>query len=114
MLQTITRWLGSARKPEPKPTPPTFVYDPPWSDWIEVLAHLHRAEDAVLAYAKRDDLPAGVASSMAHAAEQINVGRWHDTMRLCKTPIDAPHYKPCCSHVADALAAREPDAQTSV
>jgi len=103
MLQTITRWL--TRKPEPEPTTlPKFVYDAPWGDWIKVLEDLRQAEDAVLVYAQRDDLPAGVAGQMAHAADKIRVGRRHDLMRLCKPPIDAAHFEPCCTHVSEALA----------
>lgn len=115
-FKTIAKRLRRrpAHQPEPTPTPPAFVYDPPWKDWIQVLNNLRQAEDAVLAYAKRPELPAGVAGQMAHAAEQIRVGRRHDLMRLCRTPVGYPNYKPCCSHVAEALAPAKPSEELAL
>ena len=108
MFQTITRWLTR------KATPPTLVYDPPRKDWIDVLEQLRQAEEDVLAYATRPELPAVVKERVVAAADRIKVGRVHDLMRTLRTPVASSAYTPCCSHVTEALAARHSQTTTSV
>jgi hypothetical protein len=105
MLNTIRKWFGGQTKPQ---QPKSFVYESPCPDWTDVISAVRKAEDAVLEYAKRTDLPLGVRRSFDMAVEQIKAGRTHDVMSLCRNSVHDPHYRPCCSHVTEALAAREP------